>query len=95
MNTPLQQAELDGLTVGEFVELQKKKGRFNESAKGFKTVTAEVITADDLKPSAQDLINEVGLNPLNPSYFKNTKPVSESSYYNYSFQESKKKRGRK
>ena len=64
-------------TVSEFVEMQIKKGEFDRTAKGFNTV----ITAEDLRPSAQDLINEVGLNPLSPiSYFKNTKPIDESDY---------------
>lgn len=68
-------------TVVEFVDMQKKKGLFEESAEGFKTV----ITAEDLRPSAQDLINEVGLNPCSPSFFKNTRAMGESGYYDYVF----------
>ena len=67
------------LTLKELLAFLKKQGAYIKG-RGDGSITWKQAEAPDA-----DKENEVRLNPSSPSFFKNTKPFKESSYYDYAF----------
>jgi hypothetical protein len=81
MKTQIKGVEYDNeTTISQIVEQLKEKGEFEETADGFK-----MNITKQKEPTAQELLNEMALDPFSLSYWKNTRHLKESSYFLYSY----------